>query len=171
MAAGNTYTPIATTTLGSSTASVTFGTGSPLSGNIPQTYTDLILVINGKSSSGVAGYVGTQFNGDTTALYSTTRLLGDGATATSDRYLNQTIAKGGTLWSSQGTVIHQIQNYSNTTTYKTFLTRDNNAGNRVGAAVSLYRSTNAITSIVLSCPDGSGFASGSIFTLYGISAA
>ena len=164
MAAGSTYTPIATNTLSSSASTVTFS-------SIAGTYTDLVLVINGQSNNGSAGYVGTRFNGDTTALYSTTRLLGEGTSASSDRYTGETLAKGGTMWGSQTTIIHQIQNYSNTTTYKTFLTRDNNAANRVGATVSLYRSTNAITSIVSSCPDGNGFASGSTFTLYGIAAA
>jgi hypothetical protein len=44
MAAGNTYTPLATQTLGSAAASVTF---SSISG----AYTDLVLVLNIKSTS------------------------------------------------------------------------------------------------------------------------
>jgi hypothetical protein len=156
----STMTPIATNTLTATASAITFS-------SIPQTYTDLVLVINGQSNNGSAGYIATIFNGDTTALYSTTRFLGDG----SNRYSGQNFTLGGTMWGSMGTVIHQIQNYSNTTTFKTFLTRDNNAANRVGITVSLYRSTTAITSVGLSCPDGSGFASGSTFTLYGIKAA
>ena len=43
MAAGSTYTPIATTTLGSAQADVTF---SSISGS----YTDLVLIIGGKNA-------------------------------------------------------------------------------------------------------------------------
>ena len=153
----STMTPIATQTL-TAAASITFS-------SIPQNYTDLILVINGQSANGSAAYIATTFNGDGSGLYSTTRLL------SSNRYSGQNFSLGGTMWGSQGTVTHQIQNYANTTIFKTFLTRDNNAANRVGATVSLYRSTNAITSVGLACPDGGGFASGSTFTLYGIKAA
>jgi hypothetical protein len=155
----STMTPIATQTL-TAAASITFS-------SIPQNYTDLILVINGQSANGSAGYIATTFNGDSTALYSTTRFLSDSV----NRYSGQTFTIAGTMWGSQGIVTHQIQNYANTTTFKTFLTRDNNAANRTGATVSLYRSTNAITSVGLACTDGGGFASGSTFTLYGIKAA
>lgn len=160
----STMTPIATITLASSSASVTFS-------SIPQTYTDIVLVINGQSSNGSAGYVGTVFNGDTSALYSTNRLLADGSSVSTNRYSGQNFTLGGTMWGTIGTVIHHIQGYSNTATFKTFLTRDNNAANRIGVTVSLYRSTNAITSVLSNCPDGSGFAAGSSFTLYGIKAA
>jgi hypothetical protein len=156
----STMTPIATTTLTTTTSTITFS-------SIPQTYTDLVLVINGQSGNGSAGYVATTFNGDGSAIYSTTRFLSDG----SNRYSGQNFSLGGTMFGSQGIVTHQIQNYANTTTFKTFLTRDNNAVNRAGVTVSLYRSTNAITSIGLTCPDGGGFASSSTFTLYGIKAA
>ena len=44
MAAGNTYTPIATTTLSSSQNDITFS-------SIPSTYTDLVIVFNGKSTN------------------------------------------------------------------------------------------------------------------------
>ena len=159
-----TYEPIATTTLGSAAASVTFS-------SIPGTYTDLVLVIAGASSNGSAGYIGTQFNSDTSSSYSTTRLLGDGSSASSDRYSSETLCKSGTMWGSIGTNIFQVMNYSNSVTYKTMLNRDNNAGNRVGATVSLWRSVNAITSVTFTCPDGGGFASNSTFTLYGIKAA
>jgi len=159
-----TYEKIQTNSLGSSTSSVTFT-------SISQSYTDLIVVINGQSSNGSAGYVGTRFNGDTTAVYSTTRLLGSGTTVDSDRSSSFIYAQGGTLWGSEGVVIFQIQNYSNNTTYKTFMTRDNNAFNRVGFTISLYRNTIPITSMDISCPDGGGFASGTTFTVYGIKAA
>ena len=62
-----TYEPIATTTLGSAQSSVTF---SAISGS----YTDLVIVINGALSSGLAS-LSVEYNGDTTVgNYSYTRL-------------------------------------------------------------------------------------------------
>ena len=61
-----TYTPIATTTLGSGQTSVTF---SSISG----TYTDLILIASA-SNTGGATNIRLQFNGDTATNYSSTRI-------------------------------------------------------------------------------------------------
>jgi hypothetical protein len=75
-------------------------------------------------------------------------------------------------------VITNIQNYSNSTTYKTILTRTNNAAGSsaqllVGAQVALWRNTAAITSITILGDQGtpSNLATGSTFTLYGLKAA
>jgi hypothetical protein len=66
-------------------------------------------------------------------------------------------------------------NYSNSTTYKTWLVRNNNqeTGTYVGteAIVGLAQLTAAITSITIGTASGGtdyNFASGSTFTLYGI---
>ena len=66
--------------------------------------------------------------------------------------------------------IVQIQNYSNTTTYKTGLVRANRAGGGVDAMAGLWRSTAAINSIVIT-HDTAQFAAGSTFSLYGVQAA
>ena len=150
MAAGSTYTPLATQTLGSTTSSVTF---SSISG----AYTDLILVIIGEAYFGSTNYIntGVQFNGDTASNYSTTRMYGDGSTTTSNRYSNESNIRAGwmhaepTANSSTSTLIYQINNYSNTTTYKTLLTRSNAPIDAVGANIGLWRSTSAITSILI----------------------
>ena len=64
-----------------------------------------------------------------------------------------------------------INNYSNATTYKTVLWRDN-SNTYVAAQAGLWRSTSAITSITLSTnSSATNFASGSTFSLYGILAA
>ena len=69
------------------------------------------------------------------------------------------------------TVIVQIQNYANTTTYKTLLGRGNRAGGEVQANVGLWRKTpEAINSITIKIGSGN-FNSGTIFSLYGIAAA
>ena len=159
-----TYESIATTTLGSAAASVTF---SSISGS----YTDLVLVSNGKMSAGSAVNNKITFNSDTATNYSRTYVYGDGSTALSGRDSSQDNL-GFIYWNSTNpsTTIIQIQNYSNTTTYKTALARTSESG--VAAAyVGLWRSTSAITSITITRGSTNDFASGSTFTLYGIKAA
>lgn len=167
-----TYTPIATTTLGSNQSTVSFS-------SIPSTYTDLILILNAKTNaSGSDSYYGLAFNGDNTSgLYSSTRLYGDGS-AVSNRYSNINYLG---LWSMSGNPasfginILNIQNYANSTTYKTTLARNNNAGATTQACVGLWRNTNAINSITIYPEPVSGagqlWISGSTFTLYGIASA
>jgi hypothetical protein len=158
----STYEPIATQTLGSGTASVTFS-------SIPATYTDLVLVCIGKMVSGGDANQPITFNGDTSALYSRTFMYGEGSSALSGR-TSSTTSLGFPYWNSTNpvTTITQIMNYSNTTTFKTALSR--NAGSStVTAEVGLYRSTSAISSITLT--GVFNFATGSTFSLYGIKAA
>ena len=166
MPAGSTYTPIATTTLGSNQASVTF---SSISGS----YTDLIIAANLGSTSTPS--ICLQFNADTGSNYSMTNLRGNGTAAASSRQSSQTqmnfnfIDPGTTIVT---TAIYQIMNYSNTTTFKTALGRFSNAGTGTQATVGLWRSTSAITEVKLML-DSTGplLLSGSTFTLYGIASA
>ena len=165
-----TYIPITTTTLGSAQSSVTLGSG----GTIPQTYTDLILICNVKNSANTGDEVGIQFNSDTSGSstnYSRTRLFGNGSSASSGRSNNvDKGALGINSTSNFDPIVASIQNYSNSTTYKTVLSRGN-ADGYVSLYTSLWRSTAAITSITLKPDSGTTFASGSTFTLYGIKAA
>jgi hypothetical protein len=165
MAAGSTYTPIATTTLGSSATSYTFS-------SIAGTYTDLVLVASGTSTNAYNSTL--QFNGDTGTNYSATVLSGSGSAASSYRNSSQTsmlIDYNGNFTSSNTSTIISILNYSNTTTYKTALSRANNAAGGVDAVVGLWRSTAAITSIKMAIGGGYSYATGTTFTLYGIAAA
>ena len=162
-----TYEPIATTTVsGSSTTTYTFS-------SIPATYTDLVLVSSAQMSG--TGTTGTfRFNGDTGSNYSFTYLYGNGSSAGSGRQSNQTSG----IWDSwvdrlsntmfEADVLH-IMNYSNTTTYKTALSRSNSSVT-VETAVNLWRSTAAINSLTVFISSGY-FVAGSTFTLYGIKAA
>jgi len=160
-----TYEPIATTTLGSDTASITFT-------SITSTYTDLVLVLVGNAASDVSTTV--QFNSDTGSNYSQTLVYGDGSVAGSGRGSNRTSIDLGTFYNATSTTpqIHiiNINNYSNSTTYKTTLSRGTAVSIATQARVGLWRSTAAITSIKLA-PDGVNFKSGTIATLYGIKAA
>lgn len=163
MAAGATYEPIATTTLGSATNTVTF---SSISGS----YTDLVFVGSFANSANTDLYM--RFNGVTSG-YSVTQIYGNGSTAGSLRYTATNTfvldpsASG--LGTGQANIIVNIQNYSNTTTYKTILARVNAAGIVTGAVVGLFPSTSAITSVNLYADQN--FAAGSTFTLYGITCA
>lgn len=172
MPAGNTYTAIATQTLGSAAASVTFS-------SIPGTYTDLVLVANGYNATGDGVAPRLVFNSDTASNYSRTILSGDGSSATSSRNTNQSEIFIGNVvgWDTTSTqpamFIAQIMNYSNTTTNKTVLARLGAAsGTYPGteALVGLYRSTSAITNVQVTSGSGT-FAIGSTFSLYGIKAA
>ena len=167
MAALSTYTPIATYTATGSVATYTFS-------SIPATYTDLVLVVNAKGAS--ASNLRIQFNGDTTTNYSRTGLSGTGASAVSYRtsaFASIPPDAYATLDTSNFNYnsVTSIQNYANSTTYKTTLTRTNNAATGTDANIGLWRSTAAITSVTIFTSDSGNYASGSTFTLYGIKAA
>jgi len=169
MAAGNTYEAIATQTLSSAASTITFS-------SIPATYTDLVLVTTIIAQTGTPNdYTSLmQVNGDTGANYSTTRITGNGSTAASSRVSSQTYARINTDGYLSTTIpqnsIINLNNYSNTTTYKTFLQRSNQSDVVVNAAVSLWRSTSAISSITFFIEAGN-MGIGSTFNLYGIKAA
>lgn len=164
MPAGSTYTPIATTTLGSSASSYTFS-------SIPSTYTDLVLIANAKNSTYTASSGELRFNSDTGTNYSSTAVSGSGSAAASYRATNATSVQCfRTDINDNGTSIVHIQNYANTTTYKTVVSRGNTA-TVVVAFGGLWRNTSAITSITVKPEDGTTFSTGSVFTLYGITAA
>lgn len=157
----STMTPIATTTLNSQTASITFS-------SIPSTYTDLVLVGYHKFNTG-QNSIWLRFNSATTN-YSRTYLSGNGTTAASGRLSNETVqhmSYGNTEWGSS--VIHLL-NYSNTTTYKTQISR-NNTTDYAASYVGLWRDTSAINTILIDADSTSEFVSGTTWTLYGIKAA
>ena len=156
-----TYDCIATTTLGSAQASVTF---SSISGS----YTDLVLVIGGALSSSDGPTL--QFNNDTGSNYSDTFLYGNGSSATSGRNSSQSEMAIGYMDTGQSNMIVHIMNYANTTTYKTALGRGNAPAALTIARVGLWRSTAAISTIKVKLSGVLTFNSGSTFTLYGIKA-
>jgi len=170
MAAGNTYVPIATQTLGSAAASVTFS-------SIPSTYTDLVLVASiinsGTAANAVLYRVGTG-SLNTATNYSTTFLEGSGTAAASERTSSQTYAyvTGNGIATNTTTpnlAIINFQNYANATTNKTFLSRFSApSGSEVNATVSLWRQTTAIDTIQIYLSGSVNLGTGSTFSLYGI---
>ena len=135
--------------------------------SIANTYTDLVLVVDGKTTGGAT--FACQLNGDTGSNYSYTRMYGSGTSTGSD----YSTSSGRWDWSIGSAtdplnIILNFQNYSNSSIYKSVLCRSNNPLNYVGAIVGLYRSTSAISSIKIYT--ASTFASGTSATLYGIKA-
>jgi hypothetical protein len=162
----STYTPIATTTLGSAAASVTF---SSISGS----YTDLVLVVSYTGTLATAE-ARLQLNSDTGSNYSWTQLYGNGSSAASYRASNVTnlplLPNEASSTTVPSTMIVNLQNYSNSTTNKTLLYRSSITSLATTANVGLWRNTSAITSIYL-FTSASTFAIGSTFTLYGVKSA
>lgn len=160
MAAGSTYTPIATYTVATPSPSYTFNSFAG--------YTDLVLVITGSTSTPGQDILIT-FNGDTGSNYSRTYMLGNGSTATSGRNATQTsFVPGGAYLNTVSRL--NIMNYANTTTYKTVVARHDSWDSYTVGNVGLWRSTAAITSLTIATLTYN-FIAGSTFTLYGIAKA
>ena len=159
-----TYTLIASNTLASVTTEITFS-------SIPSTYTDLVVVVNYKANNG-AKYLTMRLNGDTGTNYSRTEIFATDTAITNQRLANENYAYINSVNAPTGTwatFILNLNDYSNTTTYKTILTRANSSTN-VGMNTNLWRSTAAINTIFLTAL-GSGYDIGSTFRIYGIEAA
>ena len=169
-----TYTLIASNTLSSSAASVTFS-------SIPNTYTDLVLRCSMRTS--VAGVVAVDptmtFNSDSSAIYSHTYIQGNGASASSGRSsgasevgfrygANDTGSTSNTFTS----VEFYIPNYTSTSnkTFSTIIATETNAATAyINGIAQLYRNTSAISSFTINIGAGAyNISAGSSFFLYGI---
>ena len=160
-----TYKPLQSILLTSATSTVTFS-------GIDQQYTDLVLVA--KPIFTTASNVNIRVNGDTGSNYSDTYLYGDGTSTYTTRDNNSTLmyfsgTSVGVTTANRDNGIAHFMNYSNTTTFKTSISR--NGGRTVEAWVNLWRSTAAISSITFFCQGASNYLTGTIFTIYGIAAA
>lgn len=156
-------TLISTQTLATTAASVTFS-------SIPATYTDLVLVYSGRSSTTNA-YITIAFNGDSSS--SMRELTGSGTAAAS--YGPATTANGGWISISTGTtntfasVNCYIPNYTSTANkaYSVDSVTENNAAAATQRIMAgLWSGTTAVTSIALTA--GTSFTAGSMFSLYGL---
>ena len=162
----STYEPLGSVTLTSAQAQVTFT-------NIPQTYTDLILVGSVIGSAGNDCHV--RVNGDLSTNYSNTFIFGSGTSAVSSQVANTSIIYGNVTSMDAGevnTMLMNFQNYSNNTINKTVLVRYNSTttGKYVTASVAMWRSTSAINSITVTTNATGNFAVGTTLSLYGVGA-
>ena len=166
-----TYTLIASNTLGSAAATVTFS-------SIPSTYTDLIVRIGARTDrASTLDYISVRFNNDSATNYSITWLEGDGSTPASSRAstISSFYQLPADAASATGNTFSEceiyIPNYTVSANKQVNLIgsqENNNANNRTAAIAGLWRNTNAINSIAFTSFYGNNFVTNSSFYLYGI---
>lgn len=173
MAAGNTYESIFTANGTGSSAIISFT-------SIPSTYTDLVIAGSYSTTAG-AGFDMTLNNVTTNTSYSTTRITHSGSSAVSYRstnlnYFNINYNGSIAVTPEYSTILINLFNYANTTTYKTMLAKFGNTTTDIGPIVGLWRgstgsATEAINRIDLKAAGGGNWTTATTFSLYGIKAA
>ena len=161
------YESIATTTVGGGgAASVTFS-------SIPSTYTHLQLRITALLS-GVDDVI-IRFNSDSANTYRGHFLLGNGAAASSGQLFGGAYSGLAIFYAPySATPIPSntdILDYANTNKFKTIRTlygAENNTSGRMQLNSGLWRSTSAVTNILVIPTSGATFSQYSSFALYGI---
>ena len=169
------YDSIATTTVSTATASITFS-------SIPATYTHLQLRGIGRSAQSGAGNnngIYARFNSDSGANYAFHFLSGNGTAAgaagvatQNELFINAANPRGGDTASVYSAQVIDILDYANTNKYKTVraLTGDDLNGSGIVRLFSgLWMSATAISSITLTMEGN--FETYSQFALYGIKGA
>ena len=161
-----TYDKIATTTLGSANATISFT-------SIGSGYTDLRLVLNTTLTT-TGDYIYVNLNNDTANNYGMTFLKGDGSSATSSRGSSQNGLYPSLSTSGTVPMLYTWDIFSYTgSTYKTSLmthSNDQNGSGGLGRTVGLWLSTSAVTRIDIKALTLT-MAAGTTATLYGIRAA
>jgi len=148
-----TYKPLATFTLASAVASITFG-------SIPSTYRDLVIVV----TSATATTVRLVINGDTGSNYLLVTMRASSSGATSTTTTSASIG----LTDDIGIGSLQIFDYAATDKHKTMLRRrDTIAGSATDAGAQRWTSTAAITTLKFDLAAGN-LPIGTICSLYGI---
>ena len=154
-------------TLGSNTSGVTFS-------SIPQTYTDLKLVMSVRDTITGTGNAwqafDIYFNGSNTGI-SGKHLFGTGSSAASNSVAYGYANEGSTTSNTFSNNEIYISNYTsaNYKSYSVEQVTENNATSALSSLIAgLWSSTSAITSITCSAL-GTAFAADSTFYLYGIS--
>jgi hypothetical protein len=163
-----TYEPIATTTLSTTSASITFS-------SIAATYTDLKIVLIGTLT--VVSNPRIQFNSDTANNYNYTFMRGNGATA-APSVADTTVgllSVGNLDTTIPGMISIDVFGYAGTSrkAYFSTFSLDKNTtdgSGTVGSIVGLWNNTAAITQVAISS-GGTTFKAGTTATLYGIKAA
>lgn len=156
-------TPLANLTLSSSASSVTFS-------SINGTYRDLILVITAQCSTASQELTYLRFNGDTTSSYVANYMVNSGGALASAATASVMASIHSFCDQTQrGQVTYQIFDYAQTNKHKLVLNRGDGFGYSTATGVGRWANTAAITTVLV-MSGFSGFAAGSTFALYGVSA-
>jgi hypothetical protein len=167
----NTYSFIASTTLGSTTASVTFS-------SISSGFNNLILSISARGETlGVADSIRIQCNSDTGSNYSARNLTTSGTSITNFGFANQTVmnfSRSSMGDAATANVFNNSEIYIGAfTSVNSIPISSSGAGENLateayqGIGGGLYRGSAAISSLTI-LPGGANFLTGSSFYLYGI---
>ncbi len=160
--------PIATTTLSTGTATITFS-------NIPQNYEHL--QVRASVLTSINGFiVGLRLNSDSGFNYTTHRLNGNGSAVAAAADTSLTYARlfgqsTGTSTTSPTAMLVDILDYTNTNKYTTIRALagcDKNGDGEVSLQSSLWLNTNAISSIQFRLDVAGNMEVGTSFALYGI---
>ena len=163
-----TYTQINSVTLAAASSSVTFS-------SIPNTFRDLVLVLNGQLASNNS--VGLRLNSDSGTNYTivmmrnntTTGTESGVETAATSVYANWSQGRSG----DRMLTTYQVMDYSATDKHKTVLSRNNYTDitptGRVEALASRWTNTAAVTSLTV-ITGTNALAAGFTAALYGIEA-
>lgn len=148
--------------------------------SISQSYRHLLIVGSARGTT-AASFVSVtmQLNGDGTAIYDHQQLTGNNAVVAAAESINSVaatvcdIAAASASSGANATIRLSIPNYRGTSFWKHWdITHSLSTGTGTNTLhtkswAGRYRSTNPITSIVLTVGSGN-FATGSLFTLYGL---
>lgn len=161
-------TALATITLGSAQASVTFS-------GISSAYRDLVVICHYKAASS-GSYPIVNFNGDLASNYTWVEAVGTGSAASTSKNAGSGepyIPFGNGYLPSDNVnpqpVIINVLDYSAIDKLKTALIRANASATGVSMVTGRWANTAAITSLRIN-GNGVNIGSGSTFTLYGVSA-
>ena len=165
----NTYTLIASNTVSTAVASITFS-------SIPATYTDLLVKVSTRSSrtAGAIDYIKTYFNGST-ANGTTSAVYGDGTAyaGTDTKIIGSTSTNQNTA-NTFGSAEFYIPNYagSNYKSVSVDAVSENNSATtgdyNLNLSAGLWSVGSAITSITMESAFGNNWMQYSTFYLYGI---
>lgn len=162
---------IASQTLGSSAASVTFS-------SIPSTYKDLVLKVSARHTSPATfSTINVTFNGNTSNIYSLTMFRGNGSTVDSQNSSNTNplaIGTGINAAASTANTFNNLEIYipsytasQNKPVSSVAVAETNDTLAYIRADAHLFRSTSAISTILIDA-NSFNFVSGSTFQLYGL---
>jgi hypothetical protein len=167
-----TYTLIDKSILGSSQASLTFS-------SIPNTYTDLLVLLSLRSSQGsVVDTPKMRFNGATDdSNLKTIRLMGNGSSASSSTVttaLLLTRCPGASATANTfGNIQVYIPNYNSSNNKSVSIdqvspSNDSSVDGVTSLMAGLFTTSSAISSLTVLSDNAANFVSGSSFYLYGI---